>query len=90
MHAFGKRRLVKKNRKNHPHSINLPDSLFVKINGTLVNKQKHLLKISLQDLHNDMILPIYQGGFFGAKTVDVKVCIGDTSLRKYIPKYINQ
>ena len=29
-----------------------------------------------------------QGGFFGAITVDGKLCIGDTSLRDYIPKYI--
>ena len=35
-----------------------------------------------------MILPIYEGGLFGARPVDGKVCIGDTSLRKYMPKYI--
>ena len=35
-----------------------------------------------------MMLPIFQGDCFGAITVDGKVCIGDTSLRKYIPKYI--
>ena len=35
-----------------------------------------------------MILPISQGGLFGAITVDVKVCIGDTPHRKYMPKYI--
>ena len=35
-----------------------------------------------------MILPTYQGGFFGARTVDGKVCVGDTSLSKYIPKHI--
>ena len=33
-----------------------------------------------------MILPIPQ--FFGSITVDVKLCIVDTSLGKYIPKYI--
>ena len=35
-----------------------------------------------------MILPIFKGGFSCAITVDGKVCIVDTSLRKYIPKYI--
>ena len=39
-------------------------------------------------LHNDLILPIYQGDFFGARTVDGKLCIGDTSLQNNIPKYI--
>ena len=37
--------------ENHPHvthSTNVKDSLFVKINGTLLNKQKHLLQISVQ------------------------------------------
>ena len=56
------------------------------MNGTIVNKKKHILQISVQELHNDTILPIYQGGLFGAITVDGKVCIGDTSIRKYMPK----
>ena len=57
----------------HPHVIKYPnvsDSLFVKINGTLVNKQKHIIQIFVQELHNNLILTIYQGGFFGAKNVD--------------------
>ena len=65
----------------------ISDLLFEKINGTIVNKQKHLLQISVRDLQNYMILPIFQGGFFGAITVDGKLCIGDNSLRMYIPKY---
>ena len=35
-----------------------------------------------------MILPIPQGVFLGAQTVDGKVCMGETSLRKYNPIYI--
>ena len=35
-----------------------------------------------------MILPISEGGFFDARNVDGKLCIGYTSLRKYMPKYI--
>ena len=39
-----------------------------------------MLQISFQNLHNDIILPIYQGGFFGARNEDDKILIGD----KYI------
>ena len=31
---------------------------------------------------------MYQGGFFGAITVNEKLCMGDTSLSKYIAKNI--
>ena len=37
--------------------------MFVKITGTRVKKQKHLLQIPVQELHNYMILPIYEGAF---------------------------
>ena len=46
--------------ENNPHVIhlaNVSDSILIKIIRTLVKKHKHLLQISLQDLHNDMILP---------------------------------
>ena len=36
-----------------------------------------------------MLLLIYQRSFFGSRTVGGKVCIGSTSIRKYIPIYIN-
>ena len=39
--------------ENHPHVIDSPslkDSVFVKINGTLVSKQRHLLQISVRDI----------------------------------------
>ena len=58
--------------------------LLVKINVTHVNKQKHIPQISVQDLHNNMILPVSQG----ARTVYGKLCMVDTSLRKYMPEYI--
>ena len=35
-----------------------------------------------------MILPSSEGGFSGARTIDVNICIGDTALRKYMPKNI--
>ena len=75
----------------HPHVIlypNVSDLIFVKINVNIVEKPHIIIQISIQELHNDMMLPIFQGDCFGAITVDGKVCIGDTSLRKYIPKYI--
>ena len=52
--------------ENHPHvihSTNVKYSLFVKISNRIVKKQKHIPQFSLQDLHNDMILPIYAGVF---------------------------
>ena len=39
-------------------------------------------------MHNNIILPVYQCGFNGARNKDGKVCIGYTSLRKYTPKRI--
>ena len=48
--------------ENHPHvihSLDVKESLFVKIISTLLNKQKDILQISVQDLH--MIFPISQG-----------------------------
>ena len=62
--------------------------MFVKINGNLVKKQKYLPQISVRDLHNDMVLPSSQGDFYGARTIDGNICIGDTSLRNYMPEYI--
>ena len=77
--------------EKHPDvmkSTNLSDSLFVKINGTPVKKQKHMLQISEQELRNDLIITIYQGWFFGARSVDGKVCIGYMSLSNYIPRCV--
>ena len=53
--------------ENNPRAIyypNVKDSSSVKINGTLVNKHKHLLQISEHDLHNYTILPISKGDLF--------------------------
>ena len=69
------------NKSHIIHFSNVSDSIFVKNNGNLVNKQKHLLQISVRELHNDMVLPILQGSVFGASTVDGKLCIRDASLR---------
>ena len=77
----------------YPHviqSLNVSDSSFVKINVTIIKKQKNLLQISVRDLQNDLILPTYQGGFFGALNVYGKLFIGDKSLRKYTQNKNNQ
>ena len=76
---------------NHPHvinSINVKDSVFVKINSTLVKKQKHIFQISVRELHNDMILSSSEGGFPGARKIDGNICIEYTSLRNYMSKFI--
>ena len=66
------------------HPTNLKDSVFVKNNGSLIKKQNHLLQISVRQLHNDMILPSSQGGFSDARTDYGNICIGYTSLMKYM------
>ena len=35
-----------------------------------------------------MILPSSKTGIYGSRKVDGNICIGDTSLSKYMPKYI--
>ena len=78
-------------REKYPHVIkspNVSDLIFVKSNVTFVKKKKDLLRISVQELHNDIILPISQVGFFGSINGSVKVCLGDMSLSNYMPKHI--
>ena len=67
---------------------NVSDSIFFKINGTLVKKQKHLIQISVWEIKNDLIIKVSQGGFYGARNEYDKVCIRDTSLRNYMHKKI--
>ena len=45
------------------HNPNVKDSLFVKTIGIHLGKYKHLLQISVQEIHNDMILLVYEGFF---------------------------
>ena len=74
----------------HPHVIqspNVSDSIFVKFNGTYVKNHNHPLQISLQDLHNYLILPVYRTGYFGSINEYCKVCIVDTSLQKSAKRY---
>ena len=57
-------------------------------NVNIAKKQKHIIQISVWELHNYIILPIPQGCFFGARTFYGKVYIGDKSLSKDMTKYI--
>ena len=50
--------------EKHHHTIpylNVSESIFAKINGNLLKKQKNLLQISVQKLHNNLILRLLQG-----------------------------
>ena len=79
--------------ENYPHVIyspNVKDSVFVKIDGTLLKIQKHLPQILAQELHNYIVLPSSERYSSFARTVDRNIFIGDTSFRKYMPKYIKQ
>ena len=55
----------------------------------MLNKQDNLLQISLCELHYDLILPVSQGGFYGARYEEGRVCIGGTSLRNYNKNHIH-
>ena len=48
-----------------------------------------MLKISVHELQNDLILSLSQGGFSGARNDGGRVYIGDTYLITYIPEHIN-
>ena len=70
------------------HSPYVKQLFFVKINGNLVKKQKHLLQISVRELYNDMMLSSSEGGFSGARIITGNICIENTSHKKYIPNFI--
>ena len=53
-----------------------------KIIGGLLKKQTHMLQISLREMHNNIILPVYKGGFHDSRIEDGGVFIGDNSRRK--------
>ena len=56
-------------KEKNPHVIqypNISDSIFYKVNGSLLKKNNHLIQISVREMHNDLILPVFQGRFYGA------------------------
>ena len=78
--------------EKHPNiipSTNLLDSIHLKENMITLKKHKHLIQISVRELHNDLILSVSQGRCHGARNKDDIVRIGETSLKSYIPKHIN-
>ena len=60
-----------------------------KDNGDLLNKQKHLIQLSVYKFHNDLILSVSQGLFPGPRIMRGRLFRGYTSLIKYMPNYIN-
>ena len=44
--------------------------------------------MSVRELHNDIILPDSQVVFHGSINEYGKLCIGDMSVRKYVPEHI--
>ena len=69
----------------HPHeitSLNWNVTIYVKGNSNLHKKIYYSLQISVREFHNDLILLIYQDGFYGAYYKEYNMCIGDTSSRK--------
>ena len=65
----------------------MSDSICGKLNGNILKKYKHLLQILVRRMNNDLILPVSLGVFYGDRNEDGRVCIGYTSLRKYIPEH---
>ena len=79
----------------HPNVIqssNTKDTIKVKIDGSSekVTVPKFYLQIPIHELHQDLIKDQEYGGLSDAKDVDGDVIIGETSLRKFIPKNVKQ
>ena len=54
----------------HPHVSpypNVSELIRIKVNGNMLNKKKDLIQFSVHELHNDLILPVSKGGFYGAR-----------------------
>ena len=48
----------------------------------------HLIQILVHEIHNNLIILVYQCGFYGAGNDYGKVCVGYMSLRNQKPKNI--
>ena len=52
--------------ENYPHVIHPPNvkySFLLKVNCTILKKQKHIPKMTVREINNDMILPISDSVF---------------------------
>ena len=52
--------------------------------GEVLKTKKLPIKITIRELHNELIKSPLVGGFNGARSEYGEVVIGDTSLRKYM------
>jgi hypothetical protein len=76
---------------NHPNVIESPitnETILVHnlATGEKERVNKLLLQISIRELHNDMLLPLDQGGFADAWDENGNVRISDTALRALLPE----
>jgi hypothetical protein len=77
--------------RDHPNVRPSPitqDTLLVKNPSTGLKewRGKLLLEIPVRELHNDMLLPISEGGLAGVRDEDGKIIILDTTLRNLLPE----
>ena len=63
------------------------DTLLVEnpLTGLKERRGKLLLEIPVRELHNDMLLPINEGGFAGIREANGQIIISDTTLRRLLP-----
>ena len=49
-----------------------------------------MLQIYTRNFHNDLILPVTQGGFYGVQDDEGRLFIGDISLMRHRQKHTNK
>ena len=62
--------------------------MFSREKGDFCNKQNQLLHIYIGEFHTYLILPVTQGGLYGAHDNEGEICIGDKPIQKHLPKYV--
>ena len=76
--------------ENHPDVVISPnqrDVILVKDeNGVKQRVSKWLMQKSIREFHNDMLLPVEQGGFEHARDEEGKTLISDTMFRSLVPR----
>ena len=73
-------------------SPNAKDTVIVKDlrTGKKSRQRKMFYTFSVREIHNEMILPVEQGGMPGARDQDGTVLISDTMLRAILPKSLSR
>ena len=81
--------------KGHRDVIACPngkDTLKIKMEGQKdpVLMEKLLIQISIRELHNDLVKPMSEGGFAGARDKEGNIIIGDTTLKRLLPPQLRK